>query len=147
MDGWQPVGGNSCMSLAASEPYQDDPSGLEGVRVLVVEDGWQVADALRLSLEKLGMLVAGPVGTTEAARQLVRERCPDVALVDINLKGEMAYALMEWLHKRGIRIVVISGYPDLPQALEGFAATLHKPFTATALQATLQRVMAGAQVR
>ena len=43
------------MSLAASEPFHDDPSGLQGVRVLVVEDGWQVADALRLSLEKLGM--------------------------------------------------------------------------------------------
>jgi DNA-binding NtrC family response regulator len=131
------------MSLAASEPFQDDPSGLQGVRVLVVEDGWQVADAIRLSLEKLGMMVVGPVATTEAARRLVRERerDPEVALVDINLKGEMAYALMEWLHERGIRVVVISGYPDLPQSLEKVTATLHKPFTATALQETLQRVM------
>jgi DNA-binding NtrC family response regulator len=135
------------MSLAASEPFHDDPSGLQGVRVLVVEDGWQVADALRPSLEKLGMLVAGPVATTEAARRLVRERAPDVALVDINLKGEMAYTLMEWLHKRGIRVVVISGYPDLPQSLEKVTATLHKPFTATALQATLQRVMSEDQAR
>ena len=135
------------MSLAVSEPFEDDPSGLRGVRVLVVEDGWQVADALRLSLERLGMLVAGPVATTEAARRLVRERTPEVALVDINLKGEMAYALMEWLHERGIRIVVISGYPDLPQSLEKVTATLHKPFTATALQAMLQRVMSEDQTR
>jgi DNA-binding response OmpR family regulator len=117
------------------------PLGLQGVRVLVIEDGWQVANALRLSLEKLGMVVAGPVATTEGARRLAAECCPDLAVVDVNLKGEMAYALMDWLHDRGTRIVVISGYEDLPRSLEKFAAILHKPFTATALQATLRRVM------
>jgi DNA-binding response OmpR family regulator len=119
----------------------DKPSGLQGVRVLIVEDGWHVADALKVSLEKLGMLVAGPVATTEGARRLVNESTPDLALVDVNLKGEMAFGLIDWLHERGVRIIVISGYGDLPSSLEEFAAILHKPFTATALLATLQRVM------
>ena len=120
---------------------------LHGVRVLVVEDGWQVADALRLLLQKMGMLVAGQVATTEAARRLVGEGKPDLALVDINLKGEMAFGLIDWLHDRGIRIVVISGYGDLPRSLETFAVLLHKPFSATALQTTLQRVMSRDQIR
>jgi hypothetical protein len=48
---------------------------------------------------------------------------------------------MDWLHERGTRVIVISGYADLPESLEKFAAILHKPFTATALLATLGRVM------
>ena len=136
------------MSPAKSEPSEDtEPSDLQGVRVLVVEDGWQVADALRSSLEKLGMHVVGPVATTGAARGLAAEYNPDLALVDVNLKGEMAYPLMDWLHDRGARIIVISGYGDLPRSLERFAAILHKPFTATALQATLRRVMGRDQIR
>ena len=46
---------------------------LFGVRVLVVEDGWQVADALKLSLEKMGMVVAGPVATRREAQRLATE--------------------------------------------------------------------------
>ena len=114
---------------------------LRGVRVLVVEDGWQVADALKLSLEKVGMVVAGPVATSAEARSLAAESNPDLAVVDVNLNGEMAYALLDWLHGRGTRVIVISGYEDLPRSLETFAAILHKPFTATALLETLRRVM------
>jgi DNA-binding response OmpR family regulator len=120
---------------------RSDPASLRGIRVLVVEDGWQVADALKLSLEQMGMVVAGPVATAKEAEGLATDRQPDLAVVDVNLKGEMAYALMDRLHDRGIRIVVISGYEDLPRALRKFAAILHKPFTMSALRTTLQRVM------
>lgn len=114
---------------------------LFGVRALVVEDAWQIADALKLSLEKMGMVVVGPAATTAEARRMAAESNPDLAIVDVNLNGEMAYALMDWLHDRGARVIVISGYEDLPLSLGKFAATLHKPFTAIALLATLQRVM------
>jgi CheY-like chemotaxis protein len=118
----------------------ESASGLQGLLVLVVEDGWQVADALRLSLEKLGMVVVGPVATVREAQDLATRRCPVLAIVDVNLRGEMAYQLMDWLHERGVQVVVISGYEDLPPSLDRFAAILHKPFTAAMLQATLQGV-------
>jgi DNA-binding response OmpR family regulator len=108
-------------------------SSLQGLRVLVVEDGWQVATALKISLEKLGMVVAGPVATQREARCLATECPPDLAVVDVNLKGEMAYDLMDWLHGQSIRVVVISGYEDLPESLGKFAAFLHKPFTVATL--------------
>jgi DNA-binding NtrC family response regulator len=114
---------------------------LQGRLALVVEDGWQVADALKLSLERAGMVVAGPVATAQDAKCLATECHPDLAIVDVNLKGEMAYELMDWLHGRGMRVVVITGYEDLPESLGRFAAILHKPFTATTLLMTLQRVM------
>jgi CheY-like chemotaxis protein len=90
----------------------------------------------------MGMVVAGPVGTTREARALATESCPDLAVVDVNLNGEMAYDLMDWLHERGTRIIVISGYEELPGALRKFSATLQKPFTATALLTALELAMA-----
>jgi DNA-binding response OmpR family regulator len=130
------------MRLTESEcPRSADLSSLQGIHVLVVEDGWQVADALKLLLDKMGMVVAGPVATGAEAQCLAAERSPDLAVVDVNLQGEMAFALMDWLHERGTPVIVISGYADLPESLEKFAAILHKPFTATALLATLQRVV------
>src|SRR5215510_2495216 len=115
-------------------------SGLRGVRVLLVEDSWQVADALSLLLEKTGMIVSGPVSTVKEAQRLVAAHDPTLAIVDVNLKGEMAYGLMDWLNERGIRVLVISGYADLPQSLGQFAVILHKPFTAAALLTTLRRM-------
>jgi DNA-binding response OmpR family regulator len=115
-------------------------SSLRGMRVLLVEDSWQVADALKLLLEKTGMIVCGPVASEQEAQGLVAEHNPKLAIVDVNLKGEMAFALMDWLHRRGIRVLVISGYADLPRSLGRFAAILHKPFTATALLTTLRRI-------
>jgi DNA-binding response OmpR family regulator len=116
-------------------------SSLQGICALVVEDNWQIADALKLSLEKLGMVVVGPVATPGEARRMAAERRSQVAIVDVNLKGEMGYDLMDWLHHRDTRVIVISGYEDLPPYLEKFAAVLHKPFTAKKLLTTLQRVM------
>jgi DNA-binding response OmpR family regulator len=127
--------------VALGKGAQNSLSSLQGLRVLVVEDGWQVAEALKLSLEKMGMVVAGPVATAGEAQCLAAGSCPDLAVVDLNLKGEMAHELMDRLHDRGIRIVVISGYEDLPRSLEKFAAILRKPFTVTTLLTTLRRVM------
>ena len=42
------------------------PGDLRGVRVLVVEDQWHVANALRSLLEVEGMQVSGPAGKTAA---------------------------------------------------------------------------------
>lgn len=127
--------------MAAGKGMRASSSHLQGQRVLVVEDGWQVADGLKLSLEQWGMIVSGPVATAREAQSLAIECRPDLAIVDVNLKGEMGYRLMDWLHDRGIQVVVISGYEDLPGSLRKFAAILQKPFTDAALLTTLKRMM------
>ena len=138
---WRCLTGIFVMRLTKSEVAGNAAgSDLRGMRVLLVEDSWQVADALKLLLEKAGMIVSGPVASANEAQSLVAEHSPTLAVVDVNLKGEMAYALMEWLHQRGVRVLVISGYADLPRSLGQYAAILHKPFTATALLATLRRI-------
>jgi CheY-like chemotaxis protein len=82
---------------------------LRGVRVLVVEDHWHVAKALKSFLETEGMKVGGPVATTADARRLATEQKPDLAVVDIHLKLETAYVLIHQLDDLGVRVVVLSG--------------------------------------
>ena len=124
---------------------RDVPNGgasdLRGVRVLVVEDTWLVAKALKTALEGLGMVVAGPASNTADADRLVVEETPDLAVVDVNLKGEMAYGLIDRMHDRGVRVVVVSGYAVLPSSTKKAAAILQKPFSGAELQATLCQVM------
>ena len=106
--------------------------------MLVVEDTWHVAKALKSALEQVGMDVSGPAATTAEAR-LMAEHTPLVAVVDVNLKGEMAYGLIDQLQDQGIRIVVVSGYAVLPQLTGKVAALLQKPFTGPELLAAMRR--------
>ena len=71
-------------------------SDLSGLHVLVVEDSWNVGIAMKSLLRALGADVVGPAATTADALLLISERTPDVALVDLNLRGgEMAYGLID----------------------------------------------------
>lgn len=122
-------------------PAAVNPALLKGVRVLVVEDTWHVAKALKSALEQLGMHVAGPAATAADARRLVAAQVPAIALVDINLKRELALELIDDLHERGIRVVVISGYAVPPVEPEKVAVMLQKPFSGAELVAALHAVV------
>ena len=114
---------------------------LKGVRVLVVEDTWPVGKALKSALEGIGMLVAGPVATVADAERLLAEQTPDLAVVDINLKGEFSYGLIDQLHGQGVRVVVLTGYTMLPKSIEKAAAVLQKPLAGREILETLRQVM------
>ena len=122
------------------EPAVDVPA-LKGVRVLVVEDAWHVAKAMKGALELLGMHVIGPTATTAEARRLTAAEKPRLALVDVNLKTETACALIDELHGQGIPVVVVTGYASIPVAKDKLAGHLQKPFSATELMATLRAVV------
>jgi DNA-binding response OmpR family regulator len=130
------------MSLSSKRQGDRDHPSLEGVRVLVVEDTWHVAKALKSALERLGMDVSGPAATTADARRLVVEQMPLVAVVDVNLKGEMAGGLIEELHDQGISVVVVSGYAVPPVSADKAAAILQKPFSGPELLAALRGIVA-----
>ena len=116
-------------------------SDLSGLHVLVVEDSWNVGIAMKSLLRALGADVVGPAATTADALLLISERTPDVALVDLNIRGgEMAYGLIDQLHDQGVRVVVTSGYAEIPVAPEKAAAFLQKPVSAALLIASLRPV-------
>jgi DNA-binding NtrC family response regulator len=115
----------------SSPPHElgSESAALNGVPVLVVEDGWHLAKAMKAALEQAGMHVIGLAATTEEARQLVAAVKPKVALVDINLTTELAWDLIEELHGQGVNVIVVSGYPTPPLAKDAVSAFLAKPFS------------------
>jgi DNA-binding NtrC family response regulator len=129
------------MPASSTEDLREAASTLKGVHVLVVEDAWHLAKALKSALTEVGMNVAGPAATIAAAERLVAEHQPDVAVVDVNLKGEMAYSLIDLLHDRGVPVIVVSGYAALPKSTHNAAAILQKPFSVAVLLATLRRAL------
>jgi DNA-binding NtrC family response regulator len=115
---------------------------LKGVRVLIVEDAWQVAKALKSTLEQMGMHVVGPAATTAQARGLAVAQRLELAIVDINLKQETSCGLIDELHEQGVRIIVITGYAAPPLPKDSVAAILQKPFSGSELITTMNRVVA-----
>ena len=55
--------------------------------------------------------MVGPASTVAAALRLIGGDCAiDLGLLDINLKGEMAYPVADALAERGIPFAFVTGY-------------------------------------
>ena len=127
------------LSSDSHEPPETQPSDLGGLCVLVVDDSWHVSSGLKLLLESWGVDVIGPAATTADAERMASERRPDVAIVDINLRGgERSYGLIDRLYDQGIRVVVITGYADAALPPGKAAVILQKPIREDVLLAYLR---------
>ncbi len=127
----------------SSEPSDPDSLALAGMRILVVDDSWQLGIAMTSLLQAFGAEVSGPVATAADARRLACEQAPDAALVDFNLRGgELAHDLIRRLHELGIHVVVTTGYTELPGITGPAVAVLHKPISETALLGSLRPLAA-----
>lgn len=84
---------------------------LTGRRLLVVEDEYFLAEDIVRGLEDRGAQVVGPVGTIDDALDLIDEtQHLDGAVLDLNLRGEMAYPVADALAERGVPFVFATGY-------------------------------------
>jgi DNA-binding NtrC family response regulator len=114
---------------------------LKGMRILLVEDSWQLGMALKSLLRSFDAEVDGPVATTSDAERLISEHVPDAAIIDVNLRqGERSYGLIDRLVGQGVPVVVTSGYSDLP-TVPAKAHILEKPISEEKLIAILRSVM------
>lgn len=84
---------------------------LNECRILVVEDEYLLADELSQELLDEGALVLGPVPTVkDALAALATEDAPDGAILDVNLGGELVFAVADVLIEQGIPMVFTTGY-------------------------------------
>jgi CheY-like chemotaxis protein len=84
---------------------------LAGRRVLVVEDEYVMARELAHALRKAGAIVVGPVPTVGAALAAINaEAALDVAVLDLNLRGEASYEVADALDRMGVPYVFTTGY-------------------------------------
>jgi signal transduction histidine kinase len=127
-------------------------SSLEGLQILVVEDGDDARVVLEAILQRAGAQVAAAASVREAMLFL-QENQPDVIVSDIGMPDEDGYALMqrlkEWELKSKVRIpaVALTAYAseqDRMRALSaGFRAHLPKPVEPSLLIATIATIVRG----
>src|SRR5215469_12275293 len=99
-----------------------DPSELRGLRILIVEDNFLVADTICEVLADRGCEVVGPVPSLERGWKLAQEEALDGAVLDVNLAGEASFPLADALAKRGIPFLFLTGYDDKSAVPEAFRA-------------------------
>jgi len=113
-------------------------------RIFVAEDEYLVFLALEDDLKDLGFDVLGPFVTLAAARAAAASEAVDLALLDINMSGEMAYPLADDFAAKGVPFIFLSGYTAdaYPERYRG-AARICKPYDPSMLIAQVQRMIEG----
>ena len=86
-------------------------SPLAGRRVLVVEDEYMIANQTSHALRALGASVLGPAASVARALELIRHHpAIDGAVLDLDLRGELASAVADELAERGVPFVIATGF-------------------------------------
>jgi CheY-like chemotaxis protein len=117
--------------------------GLEGRKVLVVEDESLVAMLLETMLEDMGCTVFGTAARVPDALEMIAgDDLPDAALLDVNVAGQTVYPVAEILDRKGVPLVFSTGYGQagLAEAWEG-RPTVQKPYTEAMIQQALMQVL------
>lgn len=89
-----------------------EPQRLEGLRILIVEDNFLLAEVTKGLFEDCGCEVVGPVGSLKHGLRLARDETLDGAILDINLHGELSFAIADVLRARGVPFMFVTGYGD-----------------------------------
>jgi DNA-binding response OmpR family regulator len=121
----------------------DDPN-LAGYRIFLAEDEYLVAKTLARMLQIWGATIIGPAPTLDKALNLVESSDHiDAAIVDVNLRGEMAFPLADALIARGALVIFTTGYDPLalPERYRRVTA-LEKPYHPRELASVLRPLAA-----
>jgi two-component SAPR family response regulator len=85
---------------------------LRGVRILIVEDNYVVADALKYLIDGYDGSVTAIVPSVERAMTALADGGVDIAVLDINLHGASVVPVAERLRADGVPFVFLTGYGD-----------------------------------
>lgn len=117
-------------------------SALKDLRALVVEDEAIVSFLLEETLLNLGCREVVLAGRLSTALDCLDKALPDLAVLDVNLGGEMVYPVAERLKAAGIPFVFATGYGASGIAPEWqSAAILQKPFASEQLALVLTSLL------
>src|SRR5215218_6267273 len=111
-------------------------------RVFVVEDEALVAMLIEDMILDSGDEMVGSACRLSDALVLARDTQADVALLDINLGGALAYPVADVLRQRGVPIVFTSGYGSAG-LIDRFqdCPMLDKPFDQPSLEKAIHTVV------
>jgi DNA-binding response OmpR family regulator len=98
--------------------------------ILIVEDEPLIAMMLEDFILSLGHEVSGSCDSVSAAlREIEKNEC-DLAILDVNLKGESVWPVASALRDKGTPFVLATGgHVDPPPAEFASVPTIEKPYT------------------
>ena len=100
------------------------------LKVLLVEDSFAVAQSFVFLMEDSGWQIVGPAPTIDKALDLIDQTPIDIAVLDVNLQGQIITPVAQKLQSLGIPFLFLTGYGDtddmLPSHLNAYPM-LYKP--------------------
>jgi two-component system LytT family response regulator len=114
----------------------------DALQVLIVDDERLARRALRSALDEIdGVAVAGEAESVDAAARALRNEAPDVVLLDVQMRGETGFDLLDRLDT-AVQVVFVTAYEEY--AVRAFEVNaldyLLKPVDPERLAEALQRV-------
>jgi CheY-like chemotaxis protein len=128
------------MPCEIMEPASDGVSGFPD-DVLVVEDDLIIALDFEETILGFGVKTVRTATSVAQALEMIADRAPEFALLDVELVHEKSFAIAERLDALQIPFAFTTGYSPTIAFPADFAdrPTLPKPFTADELKALLRR--------
>lgn len=121
---------------------------LNGHRILVVEDEYEIAWDTARTLRVAGAEVMGPCPDEQAAWNEIEVQRPDAVVLDINLGHGPSFTLAEALTAQGIPFVFVTAY-DFRVIPEKYAANvrLEKPLDLAHIVRALSKLITSRLLR
>ena len=112
-------------------------------KILVVEDGYLMAEVVCDFLRDCGLEPVGPAGRLQEGCALARESALDGAILDVKLREGMSFPIAAILEARRIPFVFVTGYHERSQIPAEFrsAPLVCKPFEDDELGAALGLIL------
>lgn len=122
---------------------EHEPTGLAGLRVLVVDDEDQIVELLSLVIRTSGGVARGAATADQAIAKLTTDAVVDVVVTDLVMPGTTGRGLLDWLavEHPHVPVVAMSGIPeqnDSAARRSNVRAVLDKPFTPAELVAAIR---------
>jgi DNA-binding response OmpR family regulator len=114
--------------------------------ILIVEDEPLIAMMLEDFIQSLGHEVSGNCDSVGSALKEVEKGAFDLAILDINLKGESVWPVASALRDKGTPFVLATGgHVDPPPAEFAGVPTIEKPYTIDRVTPIIEAVLARAE--
>ena len=111
--------------------------------ILIVEDEPLIAMMLEDFLESLGHSIAATCDSVDTAMAEVEKGGFDVAILDVNLKGQNVWPVAARLREQGVPFVIASGgHVDPPPAEFAAVPLIEKPYTVDRVTPTINAAFA-----
>lgn len=118
-------------------------SSFSGKRVLIVEDEALIALMLEDILVEMGATIAGSAATISKGMDLAHSTEFDIAILDVNVRGESILPVAEILRGRGVPTIFATGYGNGIADITKGAPVIGKPYSPEKLMAALSDALDG----